>query len=88
MYDYCTDGWRLTFEEEQNLKNNQSTGIKQNTSSYLASRYVGETMDCGGLQEFPHQIHLDFTRLLEYWSKEGPEGVREGVRSRPSLSLE
>ena len=45
-------------------------------------------MDCGGLQEFPHQIHLDLTWLLEYWSKEGPEGVREGVRSRSSLSPE
>ena len=64
MYDYCSDGWRLTFE----TMNNQSTGIKQNAGSYLASRYVGEAMDSGGLQEFPHQVHLDLTcvRILVY----------------------
>ena len=33
--------------------------------SYLASRYVGEAMDGGRIQELPHQVHLDFDMILE-----------------------
>ena len=45
--------WRVYGDYCKEQKSHQDIG------SYLASRYVGEAVDGGCVQELPHQVHLD-----------------------------